>query len=70
MAIPATNTIVEKLNSALRYIKNIYRKSTSEPRLNVLTLMYVHRYIKLDYDKIIDFFVTKHPRGMVLILPE
>ena len=28
----------------------------SEPRLNAQILMYVHRYIELDYDKIIDFF--------------
>ena len=42
----------------------------SEPRLNVLILMYVHRHIKLDYDKIIDFFATNHPRTMLLILPE
>ena len=42
----------------------------SEPRLNVVVLMHVHRYIKLDYDKITDFFATKHPRKMILILPE
>ena len=41
-----------------------------EPRLNALILMYVHRYIKLDYDKTIDFFAIKHPRRMLLILPE
>ena len=33
----------------------------SEPRLNALLLMYVHRYIKLDYDKITDLFAIKHP---------
>ena len=32
----------------------------SEPRLNALILMFVHRYIKLDYDKITDLFATKH----------
>ena len=41
----------------------------SEPRLNAQILMYVHRYIKLDYDKIIDFFASKHPRRMLLVLP-
>ena len=42
----------------------------SELRLNALILMYVHRYIKLDYDKITDLFTTKHPWRMLLILPE
>ena len=31
----------------------------SEPRLNALILVYAHRYIKLDYEKIVDFFTTK-----------
>ena len=70
LVIPATSASVEISNSALRYIKNIYRNIMSEPRLNALILMYVHRYIKLEYDKIIDFFATKHPRRMLLILPE
>ena len=70
LVIPATSTSAEKSNSALRYIKNIYKNSMSEPRLNALILMYVHWYIKLDYDKIIDFFATKHPRRMLVILPE
>ena len=30
----------------------------SEPRLNAVILMYIHRYIKLDYYKIIYFFAT------------
>ena len=27
----------------------------SEPRLNALILVHAHRYIKLDYEKIVDF---------------
>ena len=38
--------------------------------LSALILMYDHRYIKLDYDKIIDFFATKHPRRMFQMLLE
>ena len=56
LVIPATSASVERSNSALRYLKNIYRNSISESHLNALILMYVHRYIKLDYDQIIDFF--------------
>ena len=39
-------------------------------RLNVLILVYVHRYIKFNYDKTTDFFATKHPERMLLILPK
>ena len=70
LVIPATSASVERSNSALRYLKNIYRNSISESHLNALILMYVHRYIKLDYDKIIDFFATNHPQTIILILPE
>ena len=70
LVTPATSASVERSNSALRYIKNIYRNSISESRLNALILICVHRYIKLYYDKIIDLFAAKHPRRMPLILPE
>ena len=70
LVIPATSACVERSNSVLRYIKNIHRNSISEPRLNAQILMYVHRYIKLDSDKITDFFASKYPRIMLLILPE
>ena len=70
LVIPATSASVEISNSILRYIKNIYRNSVSEPRLNAVILTYVHRYINLDYDKIIDFFATMHPRRMLLMLPK
>ena len=42
----------------------------SKPRLNALILMYVQRYIMLDYEKTPDFFVTKNPRKRLLILLE
>ena len=32
----------------------------SGPRLNALILMYVHRKIKLDHDKIIEYFAKMH----------
>ena len=70
LVIPATSVSVERSNSTLRYIKNIYRNNMSEPRLHALILMCVHRDIKLDYDKIIEFFVPKHPPRMLLILLE
>ena len=39
LVIPATSALAERSNSALRYIKNLYRSSMTEPRLNGLILM-------------------------------
>ena len=37
--------------------------------LNALLIVYIHRDIFLDYDKIIDICVSKYPRRMLLINP-
>ena len=37
----------------------------SETRLNSLILLFVHKDIKLDYDKIVDIFAAKVPRRML-----
>ena len=55
LVVTATSACIKKPNSVLRFVKNIHRHSISESLLNTLILMYVHRYIKLDHDKIIDF---------------
>ena len=65
LVIPATSASVKRSNSAWRYIK----KYIQEQYEWALILMYVHRYIKLDYNKTIDFFANNHPRRMHLILP-
>ena len=54
----------------VKIYNNIYRNNMSKPRLNALILMYVQRYIMLDYEKITDFFATTNPRKMLLILLE
>ena len=40
-----------------------------EERLSYLSLVFVHRDILLDYDKIIDIYASKYPRMMLLINP-
>ena len=40
-----------------------------EERLNTLLLLYIHRDIFLDFDKIIDMYASKYPRRMLLIHP-
>ena len=38
-------------------------------RFNALVLVYVHKDIELDLDKIIDIFARRHPRRMLLFNP-
>ena len=69
MLTPVTSAGVERANSALRYIKNVYRSTMKEDRLNALILLYVHRDIQLDYDRIMDIYSTQHPHRMLFINP-
>ena len=54
LTIPATSVSVERDNSALKFVKNVYRSKMSEDRLISLILMYVHKDIKLDHNDITD----------------
>ena len=40
-----------------------------EERLNALSLVYIHRDIFLDYEKIIDIYASKYPGRILLINP-
>ena len=64
---PVTSAGVERANSSLRYTKNVYRSTMLEERLNALILLFVHRDIHPDYDKIINIYGTKHPRRMLFV---
>lgn len=41
----------------------------SKDRLNSLMLLYVHRDLQLDYDKIMDIYVSNYPRRLQLAYP-
>ena len=64
-----TSSSTERANSSLKLIKNVMRGTVGEDRLNAVLLLYVHRDIKLDYDKIIDDYARRNPRKMVLMNP-
>ena len=59
----------EKANSTLQHLRTIFRSMMGEERLNVLSLVYIHRDIFLDYDEIIEIYASKYPRRMLLINP-
>jgi hypothetical protein len=64
-----TSAEVERGNSSLRYIKNVFRSTMSEDRFNSLILMFVHKDISLDTERIIDMYSQRHPRKMMLHNP-
>ena len=64
-----TSATVERANSTLKYIKNPYRNSMGQDRLVALVLLYIHRDIPIDYDKIVDMHANKNPRRMLFVNP-
>ena len=59
----------KKADPTLQHLRTDFRSVMGEDRLNALSLVYIHRNIFLDYDKIIDIYVSKYPRRMLLINP-
>ncbi|CAC5365713.1 unnamed protein product [Mytilus coruscus] len=64
-----TSSSTERYNSSLKLIKNDLRSTMKEDGLNAPLLLYVHRDINLDYDKIIDDYAMRNPRKTVLMNP-
>ena len=54
--LPVTTATSERSFSALKYLKNYLRSTMTQPRLNGLALIYVHRDMPLNYDAVIDEF--------------
>ena len=59
----------KKANSALQHLRTDFRSMMSQERLNALSLVCIYRDIFLVYDKTIDIYASKYPRGMILINP-
>lgn len=60
---------VERSHSRFKNVKTKKRSVMSKDRLNSLMLLYVHRDLQLDYDKIMDIYVSNHPRRLQLFTP-
>ena len=48
----------------------LYDRDLRHERVNALLLVCIHQYIFLNYDKIIDIYAFKYPRGMLSINPQ
>ena len=63
---PVTSAGVERANSSLRYIKNVYRSTMT---VDTIIGLFIHRDIKLDYDAIVDMYGNRHPHRMLFVNP-
>ena len=63
--VSSVNTaVVGRSHSALKILKSKMQSTMREGRLNALMMLYVHKDIKLNYNKIIDIYANKFPRRM------
>lgn len=69
LTIPVSSATVERGNSAVKDIKTAKRSTMGSPRLNALLLLYIHKDIALDYDKIVNTFANRKPSRMAKLNP-
>ena len=69
LPLPVTSAEVERAHSAFKLIKTNLRSTMDEELLNALLLLYYHKDIDIDHDKIIDMYARRHPRRMTFIDP-
>ena len=54
--LPVTSCTSERAFSCLKLIKNYLSSTMGQTRLNGLAALYIHKDIKLDFEKVIDEF--------------
>ena len=64
---PITTCTCERSASTIRRLKTYMRSTMSQERINGLALMYTHRNITIDIQKVIDTFARKHKTRLELI---
>ena len=69
LVTPVTAASVERANSTLDFIKSDRRSTMTEQRLNALLVLFVHKDIPVDFDKVITLYANKHARRMLLAQP-
>jgi len=65
--LPVSTASFERSFSTLKRIKTYLRNSTSETRLNGLTLMNIHQLINIDSETIIIMFASKKERRLLFM---
>jgi hypothetical protein len=62
--LPVTSCQCERSASTLRRLHNFMRVSMNEERLSALALIHMHYEFEINYETVIDKFITKHPRRL------
>ena len=66
---PVTSATVERSNSSLRFVKNVYRSTMGEERLNELFQLFIHKDIPLNYNAVVNEYANCNQRRMTFINP-
>ena len=69
LKIPVSTAATECSHSFLKKEKSKLQSNMGEERLNALVLLYVHKDIVLDYNKLIDIYANRYPRSMGFLNP-
>ncbi|XP_062512673.1 52 kDa repressor of the inhibitor of the protein kinase-like [Corticium candelabrum] len=69
LIIPVTTATVERANSALKLIKTDLRSTMAQDRLNALVLMFVHKDLSVNHERVIDSFAKAYPRRLLFLDP-
>ena len=64
-----SSAIVERSNFCMRFVKNVYRSTMGEERLNALPLLFIHKDIPLNYNSVVDEYAKRYQRRMTFINP-
>ncbi|XP_062512637.1 52 kDa repressor of the inhibitor of the protein kinase-like [Corticium candelabrum] len=69
LIIPVTTATVERANCALKLIKTDLRSTMAQDRLNALVLMFVHKDLSVNHERVIDSFAKAYPRRLLFLDP-
>ena len=69
MIIPVSTSATECSHFCLKIVKSKLQANMGEEGLNALMLLYVHKDIVLDYEKVIDIYANRFPRRMRFLNP-
>ena len=64
MIIPMHTAATEHSHSCLQVVKTKLQSTMGQNRLNALMLLYIHKDIPLNYNKITDLYAKGYPRKM------
>ena len=67
--LPITSCECERSISMLRLVKTALRSTMTETRLNGLAMLQYHRDILLTADEVVQEFVRRHPRRLLVVNP-